>query len=180
MVQRDRVFAHDFNGYWRDIGTIEAYYQANMDLLGKRPLLNLDSRWPILTENIVPNYHTKSREGKIANSLVSLGCIIKGRVENSILSPGVIVDEKAIVSNSVVMANTFIGYHSVINRCICYIGFEAGPLKGEEDITVLGKGVVVPSYTAIGRKCKVLPYVGTDAFRGGLIPTGSTVVRSLP
>jgi ADP-glucose pyrophosphorylase len=97
---------------------------------------------------------------------------------------------KPSVSNSVVMANTFIGYHSVINRCIldegvnvdsfCYIGFEAGPLKGEGDITVLGKGVVVPSYTAIGRKCKVLPYVGTDVFRGGLIPTGSTVVRFLP
>jgi glucose-1-phosphate adenylyltransferase len=185
MVRRDRVFAYEFSGYWQDIGTVEAYYETNMELLGVGPRFSLDSSWPILTDNNVLPTESTNQQTSIENSLISPGCVIKGRVENSILSPGVIIEENAIVRNSVVMANCYIGFHSVIDRCIldegvnigkfCYIGFGPGLLPGNWDITVLGKEVTVPPYTAIGRKCKVLPRVGATAFSTSLVPSGSVV-----
>jgi len=120
----------------------------------------------------------------VVNSLVSPGCVIKGYVENSILSPGVWVDAQAEVWNSVLMPNTFIGYHSVVDTCIidegvnigklCYIGFGKSPLSGDCDITVLGKGVTVPSHTVIGRDSKVLPHVDTSSYQGN--PIGSSPI----
>jgi glucose-1-phosphate adenylyltransferase len=119
----------------------------------------------------------------VVNSLVSPGCIIKGYVENSILSPGVWVDERAEVRNSVLMPNAFIGYHSVVDTCIidervsigklCYIGFGNFLRAGDDDITVLGKGVNVPSHTVIRRNSRVLPHVDTSSFGGNLITSDS-------
>jgi len=181
IVKRDRIFAYEFNDYWQDIGTVEAYYEANMELLRAKPRFSLDSNWPIFAESNEPN-----PEVSIENSLISPGCLIKGRVENSILSPGVRVDENAMVRNSVVMASTSIGYHSVIDRCIldegvnvgkfCYAGFGSGLVSGNREITVLGKDVTVPDYTAIGRRCKILPRVEASAFSAGIVPSGSIVV----
>jgi len=184
MVRRDRVFAYEFSGYWQDIGTVEAYYEANMELLGVQPRFSLDSNWPILTENGTP-FTEMPRQGSIVNSLVSPGCLIKGHVQNSILSPGVCVEDKAEVWDSVIMPNVTIDYHSVVDRCIldegvqvgkfCYIGFGGRLLPGDWDITVLGKEVTVPSGTAIGRKCRVLPRVGIDEFSTSLVHSGSVV-----
>jgi glucose-1-phosphate adenylyltransferase len=185
IVKRDRVFAYEFNGYWQDIGTVEAYYEANMELLRAKPRFSLDSNWPISAESNASPVEP-SPEVSIENSLISPGCLIKGRVENSILSPGVRVEENAVVRDSMVMASTSIGYHSVIDRCIldegvnvgkfCYVGFGSGMASGNREITVLGKDVTVPDYTAIGRRCQVLSHVEASAFSAGIIPSGSTVV----
>jgi glucose-1-phosphate adenylyltransferase len=188
MVKRDRVFAYEYHGYWQDIGTIESYYQANMELLVARPRFGLDGNWPVLSDNSALPVPEGSEDGKVMNSLISPGCIIKGRVVNSILSPGVHVAEQAIVRNSVVMANTFVGYHSVVDSCVldmgvqigkfCYIGFGSSLLPGDCEITVLGKDVVVPSHTAIGRRCRVVPGLGPAAFGAHLVPSGTTLVHS--
>jgi len=187
MVKCDKVFAYEFNGYWQDIGTVEAYYQANMELLLARPRFSLDSNWPVLSDHNALPVPEGSQDSRVVNSLISPGCIIKGRVENSVLSPGVHVEEQAIIRNSIVMANTLVGYHSVVNSCIidegvqigrfCYIGFGSSLLPGDGDITVLGRDVVVPPQTAVGRKCKVLPKVGPGDFRANLVPSG-TIVQS--
>ena len=188
MVKRDKVFAYEFNGYWQDIGTVEAYYQANMELLIARPRFSLDSNWPVLSDHNALPVPEGSQDSKVVNSLISPGCIIKGRVENSVLSPGVHVEEQAIIRNSIVMANTLVGYHSVVDSCIidegvqigrfCYIGFGNSLLPGDGDITVLGKDVVVPPHTAIGRKCKMLPKVGPGDFRANLVPSGTFCPQS--
>jgi glucose-1-phosphate adenylyltransferase len=187
MVKTDRVFAYEFKGYWHDIGTVKAYYEANMELLTLQPRFSLNSDWPILSEsNILPVYRA-IQGGSIVNSLISPGCVIQGHVENSVLSPGVHIAEQALVRNSVVMADTSIGYHSVVDGCIldekvnignfCYIGFGAGLLPGNAEITVLGKDVTVPDLTAIGRKCIIRPGLGTAAFDKRLIPAGTTMVH---
>jgi glucose-1-phosphate adenylyltransferase len=188
MVKLDRVFAFEFKGYWHDIGTIEAYYEANMELLTPRPRFTLDSDWPILNESNILTVCRTNKEGNIINSLISPGCVIDGRVENSVLSPGVHVAEEAIIRNSVVMADASIGYHSIVNGCIvdenvnigkfCYVGFGAGLLPVTREITVLGKDVTVPDHTAIGRKCNIRPGLGPDAFGARLIPAGTTLVHS--
>jgi glucose-1-phosphate adenylyltransferase len=186
-VRRDRVFAYQFKDYWRDIGTAAAYYEANMEIMSQQAHFSVNGRWPVLTaehDSIPPK---DINIGNIVNSIISPGCVIRGHVENSVLSPGVCVEDEAVVRNSVLMSNVSIGYHSVVNRCIldeqvnigkfCYIGFGVDlPVDGREN-TVLGKNVIVPSYTAIGHNCKVLPYVDTDDFISSSVPSGSLVAR---
>jgi glucose-1-phosphate adenylyltransferase len=183
LVRRNKVTAYEFTGYWQDIGTPQAYYAANMELIYACPSFSLNHTRTVLTQplNLPPPEISRGRS--VVNSLLSPGCVIKGRVENSILSPGVWVEEQAEVRNSVLMPEVFVGYHSVVDTCIidegvnirklCNIGFGKSLLSDGGDITVLGKGVNVPSHTAIGRNCRVVPDVDDLSFRGNLVASGS-------
>jgi glucose-1-phosphate adenylyltransferase len=186
MVKSDRVFAYEYHGYWQDIGTIEAYYQANMELLAARPRFSLDGNWPVRNDKSALPVPGGNEDGNVINSLISPGCDIKGRVENSILSPGVHVAEQAIVRNSVVMAGAFIGYSSIVDACVidekviigafCYAGVGAG-LTGNRKVTVLGKDVTMPEHSATGHKYGTAPGLGTDAFGTRLVPIDTTLVH---
>jgi glucose-1-phosphate adenylyltransferase len=186
LVKKDRVFAYEFADYWQDIGTVEAYYKANMELLSPSSSLAFNNR--LAVENS-PAAVSGKGPGKIVNSIISPGCVIKGYVENSILSPGVFVDEQAEVINSVVMDNTHIGFHSIVDTCMldegvtvgkyCYLGFGLSPIPGVCEITTLGKDVKVPPQTAIGRKCKIHPGLGTEAFGSRFVASGTVVSASV-
>jgi len=190
MVKRDRVFAYRFEGYWQDIGTVEAYYDANMELTKEQPCFSLNSATPVMTQEQLLSRPCISGQASIINSLVSPGCVVKGHVENSVLSPQVWVDEQAMVRNSVIMGRTFIGRHSVVDRCVldegvkisdyCYLGFGSSLIPGDCDITVLGKGVTVPPHTAIGRKCKIMPYVETSDFVSNVVTSDSVLSKRSP
>ena len=166
MVGRDRVYGYKYDDFWRDIGTIDAYYDASMELAGNKLPFSLNGTWPILTcENNEPV--KKYPSSVIENSIISPGCVIKGRVENSILSPGVQVDEHAVVKNSILKSNVCVGTRSVVDSCIadeevhigefCYVGFGSNDGHTQEH-TLLGKGASITSHTAIARGCKVMPY----------------------
>jgi glucose-1-phosphate adenylyltransferase len=166
MVGRDRVYGYKYDDFWRDIGTIDAYYDTSMELVGSAPPFSLNGTWPILTcETNEPV--KKYPSSVIENSIISPGCVIKGRVENSILSPGVQVDEYAVVKNSILMSNVCVGTRSVVDSCIadeevhvgefCYVGFGSNHDHMAE-YTLLGKGASITSHTAIARGCKVMPY----------------------
>ena len=136
MIQEDRnVFAYPFLDenrkeglYWRDVGTLDAYYQANMDLVGVDPQLNLyDQEWPIRT--FQPQYPppkfvfaedgSGARRGTALDSTVSQGCIISGgRVQRSILSPGVRINSFAEVEDSILFEGVVVGRHARIRRAI--------------------------------------------------------------
>lgn len=168
MVRQGEVFAYRFNGYWRDIGTIEAFYAANMELIRQKPLLSFNGAWPVLTTENNHQSPQRVQQSGIKNSIIGHGCVIKGCVENSILSSGVQVDEQAVIRNSVLMADTIVGYHSVVDHSIVdeqvsigrfsYIGFEASTARDNKSITILGKRVSVPSHTAVIRSCRIQPY----------------------
>ncbi len=125
-------------GYWRDVGTLDSYFDAQMDLCAVHPVFNLyNSQWPILTQ--VPSQppakfvHNDDRVGRAINSLVSNGVIVSGAyVNESVLSPGVRVDDWATVDRSVVLHSTRIGPHAVVRDAI------------------LDKNVVVPESVAVG------------------------------
>ena len=132
MIKRDRVFAFDFRkgdrggmGYWRDVGTIDAYFEANMDLVSVTPQLNLyDPQWPIFTyQSSDPPAKTvleeEGRMGTAINSILSNGCIISGgSVKRSILSPRVAVHSYAEVEDSILLEGVDIGRHAKIRRTI--------------------------------------------------------------
>jgi glucose-1-phosphate adenylyltransferase len=135
MIQNSRVYAfkfHDENKkavkYWRDIGTLDAYWEANMDLVAVDPLFNMyDQMWPIRTYQgqfppakfVFADDYEGGRMGIALDSIVCGGCIISGaRVQNSVLSPNVLVQDHAEVRESVVMENVVVGEHCRIRRAI--------------------------------------------------------------
>jgi len=159
ILNRNRMFAYRFNDYWQDIGTIEAYYGANMQFIRMLPSISLNGHWPILTTG----YHVVPPKlinlSNVKNNLLGAGCSIDGEVENSVLLPGVTVYKNATVRNSIVMSNTVIGSHSTVDHTIldegvnlgrfCYVGFSDGPSEEHKGITVLGQGVSMPDYSAV-------------------------------
>ena len=187
MVGRDKVNAYEFTGYWQDIGTPQAYCAANMELVRAQPRFSLDGTRPVLTQRLNLPPARISDQATVVNSLVSPGCVIKGYVKDSILSPGVLVDERAEVWNSLLMSNTSVGCHSVVDTCVideevnigkeCYIGFGKSLLAEGDDITVLGKGVNVPSHTVIRRNSRVLPHEDASSLGGGLVIPSSALLQ---
>ncbi len=164
-IGKDRVFAFDFRqgdfggtGYWRDVGTIDAYYEANMDLISVTPQLNLyDSQWPILTYQF-PSPPAKTvwmeegRVGSALNSIISNGCIISGgNVKRSILSPKVTVHSFAEVEDSILLEGVDVGRNAKIKRTIIDKevqipeGMEIGYHLDEDAkrFTVTASGIVV-------------------------------------
>jgi glucose-1-phosphate adenylyltransferase len=190
MVKRDKVFAYRYRNYWQDIGTLEAYYQANMEVVSELAPFSLDGGWPVLTKGTNLPPPAILPPGIVSRSIVSPGCLIRGEVTSSILSPGVTVEERAIVRNSVIMANSIVGEHSVIDRCVldeevnvgkfCYLGLGTSLISGNWDITVVGRSVTVPPFTAVGRNCKILPNVGAGDFTTNVVSMGSVVSPRLP
>jgi glucose-1-phosphate adenylyltransferase len=167
MVKGNRLFAYTYNDYWQDIGTVNAYYDANIELTRYVPALTLNSNWPVLTLDDHIPYTKVISKNDIANSIVGRDCVIKGRVENSVLSPSVRVEENAVVRNSIVMAGTVIGANSIVDGAIldeqvtvgdfCYIGFGSKSALEGKNPAVIGKGSIIPSHTAVGRNCTIPP-----------------------
>lgn len=119
LQEKERMFAYDFKGYWKDVGTIESYWQANMDLLCPEPSLNLnDTSWRIYSVNptLPPQYIAQS--ARVSHSLVNEGCMVLGEVDNSVLFPGVSVGEGSIIKDSIIMPNVKIGANVTIEKAI--------------------------------------------------------------
>lgn len=144
MIKGDlEVYAYKFKGYWRDVGTVESLWQANMDLLKEDNQLNLyDNEWKVYTKNPNIQPHYIGKEGIVKGSLLNEGCIVNGEVTNSVLFSGVHVGENAKVKDSVVLPNVIIADHSVIEKALIMENkvIQAGKRIGEEnskDITVV-------------------------------------------
>jgi glucose-1-phosphate adenylyltransferase len=185
LIKKHRVFAYTYNGYWQDIGTVEAYYLASMELTRTLPSFSLDSNWPIHTrDNILPSVYMNT-QGSTNRSIISRDCIVEGEVEDSIISPGVKVEKNAVIKNSVVMANSIIESDSIVDRCIldedvhigrsCKIGIGTSLLPGNWDISIIGKGTYIPANTIIGRNCKIMPHVKSEDFISFAVPPGTVL-----
>lgn len=117
LKSNEKMYAYKFNGYWKDVGTIDSLWQANMDLLGENGF-ELSENWIIYSRHAEKPPHYVSRDAVVKNSIVSEGAVILGAVENSIIFSGVTVGENAFVKDSVIMADVEIGENCVINYSI--------------------------------------------------------------
>ena len=140
-----RMFAYPFDGYWKDVGTADSLWEANMELLEPNPAIALsDDSWKIYSRNANEPPHYIGSQAKVSSSLISEGCEIYGQVENSVLFSGVSVGPGACVRDSVVMANTEIGDEAQVRRSIIDEDAVLAPgcrVGGDGDLTVLGQGV---------------------------------------
>lgn len=114
-----RMYAWPFEGYWKDVGTVESYWESNMDLLDKDNTLGIhDRNWRIYTRNLnLPPQHV-AKTAVVKNSMLNEGCVVKGEVRNSILSTGVIVEEGAVVTDSVILTNAVISANAKVNKAV--------------------------------------------------------------
>lgn len=172
LEENMRLFAYRFNGYWKDVGTIESYWAANMELIRALPEFNLyDDFWQIYTDaDHQPPLYTGPKS-EVRTSLISEGCEIYGSVFNSVLGPEVFVDEGAVIRDSIIMERCKIGKDSIIDRCIldegCNIGQNVTMGRGDNvpnaqkpdvydtGITVLGHNATVPDNVTIGKNCVI-------------------------
>jgi glucose-1-phosphate adenylyltransferase len=197
-IRRDQVYAYPFNGYWRDVGTIQAYWQANMDLLntesgispeqwGTRPNPDADGR---AADRAPARF---GRDCRVVNSLISAGCVIHGEVENSVLAPGVVVARGAVVRDAVIIDDCRILEDAVVDLAImdkrvnvgrgAVVGCGAGkdcpneayPTHLYTGITLIGKDAGIPDESCIGRNCIVAPGKKPADFPNLKILAGSSV-----
>lgn len=142
-----RLYTYRFEGYWKDVGTVDSLWEANMDLLSSENELDLnDPDWKIYTEDVATVPHFVGNTGKINNAYINQGCLINGEVNNSVLFTNVKVAEGAVVNDAVLMPEVEIGEGAVIHRAIIAQGIkvDAGAVVGDpnsESIELISKRV---------------------------------------
>jgi glucose-1-phosphate adenylyltransferase len=168
MVENAKIYTYTFDSYWRDIGTVASYWQANMDMISMPQSFLYDVNWPIYTKELETPPSRISDRANVVDCLLATGCIIEGHVEHSILSPRVRIARGAVVRDSVLMSDTVIGRDSVVDRAIldegviveegCHIGYGSDyhasrqrPRISSTGLTLISKNTKIPSGVTIGR-----------------------------
>lgn len=146
----EKMMCYEFEGYWKDVGTISSLYDANMDLLGDTPNFQVDEKsWIIRSRNPIAPPHYVSDKARVVNSAIVSGCEIAGTVENSVLSHHVEIEEGAVVKNSILFASVKICKNAVVENAIIaeYAvveeGATVGAITSDKKITVIGGGYTV-------------------------------------
>lgn len=144
LAEGEVMQSYTHAGYWKDVGTVDSLWEANMDLLGPNPKLDLrDSRWPVYSPFKIQPPHFIAASARVTDSLINQGCTILGEVEHCVVFSGVYVAEGAKVKNSVLMPDAYIGAQAQINRAIVDSQARIGSgvqIGGEgEPIVIAGK-----------------------------------------
>ncbi len=146
----EKMMAYKFEGYWKDVGTIESLYEANMDLLGDKPKFDItDSTWKIQSRSPLAPPQCIGECAKTNNSIIMSGCEINGTVENSVLSSDVVVGKGAKIKNSVIMSDVIvedgadIEYAIIDSGCIIKKNAKVGSESQSNNIAVIGSNVTI-------------------------------------
>ncbi|WP_018143533.1 glucose-1-phosphate adenylyltransferase [Alloscardovia criceti] len=143
----ERVYTYSFNGYWKDVGTIDSLWEANMEYIGENNVLNSrDRSWKIYSKNLISPPHFIDSQAVVKDSLVVDGCFVSGEVRHSILSTNVQVKNGAVIEDSFVMSGAIIGQGAHIKRAIIGENAVIGDdvvIDGTDEIQIVGYNEVV-------------------------------------
>ncbi len=197
-IDNDNVFAYPFYGYWRDVGTIQSYWEANMDLLKPESGISPE-QWQICTNVEADNRRADRpasrylRRADVRNSLISAGCVINGTVINSVLSPGVVVEEGAVVRDSILFRDCVVEKNATLDLVIsdkltrfgagCSVGIGKNhdianrlhPKHLYTGITLIGEFAHIPPQMRIGRNCIVRCRATPELFTMPLLQDGESI-----
>ena len=158
LAAGEKMFAYSFDGYWKDVGTISSLWEANMDMLGDKPVLSLrDEKWRIYSRHGASSPQFIGDSAVVQNSVVTEGCEIFGTVRNSVLGIGVRVEAGAVVENSVIMSGSVIESGATVQYAILDENVQVGkgctigaPDAGSNQIAVVGAGIHLADQTTVG------------------------------
>ncbi len=191
----NRLFAYEFNGYWKDVGTLGSYWEANMELIDIIPEFNLyEEYWKIYTKSdtLPPQYI--SGEARIEKSIISEGAEIYGEVVNSVIGTGVRVGKGSVIHDSIIMKDTEIGENVVINKSIIAENVKIGnnavlgtgdevPNKLEAKIysfglVTIGDRSVIPENVRIGKNTAISGITEASDYPDGVLASGETIMKA--
>lgn len=188
------IFAYEFNGYWKDVGTLYSYWQSNMELIALIPEFNLyEEYWKIYTQTDNPAPQFISTHSHVERSVISEGCEIHGEIYNSIIGAGVTVEHGAVISNSIIMANTVVGENTHIDQAVVAENVEIGKDcvigTGEyqdsvydsrvycSDLATIGENSLIPDGVSIGRNTAIYGKTELSDYPDGFLQSGGAIIR---
>lgn len=190
----ERLFAYEFNGYWKDVGTLGSYWEANMELIDVVPEFNLyEEFWRIYTKGdiIVPDYIADT--AVIDRCIIGEGTEVYGEIHNSVIGSGVRIEEGAVVRDSIIMKDSYIGRNTVLDKAIVAenvsIGADCTIGTGEEapnvykpnvygfGIATIGENSVIPSGVTIGRNTAVIGETCAEDYENGQLVSGGVIIK---
>jgi glucose-1-phosphate adenylyltransferase len=197
MLGRERLATHRFRGYWQDVGTIKSYFDTSVELLDPNSPLDLPN-WNVRTNlfegglgDHAPAFVAPG--ARVRHATLARGCRIYGTVEDSILSPGVVVAEGAVVRDSIIMHHGRVGAGALVEHVVAdkevTIGREARlgdsslgndinrifPTHLDQGITIIGKHAAIPDRCRVGRNCCIFPSAALASLEIERLPSGETV-----
>ena len=190
-----RLFAYEYNGYWKDVGTLGSYWEANMELIDIIPEFNLyEEFWKIYTNSeILPPQYISS-QSVIERSIIGNGSEIYGEVHNSVIGSGVTIEEGTVVRDSIIMKDVTIGKGCVMDKSIiaekCKIGDNVTLGIGSDvpnklkpaiysfGLVTIGENSVVPSGVQIGKNTAISGVTSKEDYPNGVLDSGETLIKA--
>lgn len=194
MLAEDKnIYLSRYEGHWRSIRDFRSYWKGNIEITEDYPALNLyDEKWPIFTRSEEKPPVKLGNDSHIKKSLISNGAIVNGRVENSVISPGVFIEEDAVVKNSIILNNCTIRKNSIIDNTIIdknveikentRIGYGNDMTKNtdneiilDEGLNLIAKDISIDSNITVNRNCRINKDIKTGQFENNEVKSGSTI-----
>lgn len=192
--KKQRLFAYEYNGYWKDVGTLGSYWEANMELIDIIPEFNLyEEYWKIYTNSGILPPHYISDQSAVEKSIIGNGCDIYGEVRSSVISSGVTIGKGSVVRDSIIMKDAVIGDHCVIDKAIIAENVQIGdnvtlgtgsdtPNKMRPDIygfglVTIGEDSVIPSDVQIGKNTAISGVTSKEDYINGELASGETLIK---
>ena len=191
----ERIFAYEYNGYWKDVGTLGSYWEANMELIDIIPEFNLyEEYWKIYTRSdIIPPQYI-APEAVIDRSIIGEGTEIYGEVHNSVIGAGVTIEVGAVVRDSIVMRNSVVGAGAKVDKAIVAedttigAGAELGvgeyapstydPKVYQFDLVTIGEHSVIPENVKIGKNTAISGVTVLEDYPDGLLASGDSIIKA--
>ena len=190
-----RIFAYEYNGYWKDVGTLSSYWEANMELIDIIPIFNLyEEFWKIYTktDTIPPQYIAK--DAYIEKSIIGDGTEVYGRVFNSVIGSGVVIEEGCVIRDSIIMNNSHIGKNTTITKSIIAedvtigenvelgVGEEAENVKFPKiyncGLVTIGEWSVIPDNVKVGKNTAISGETTLQDYPNGELPGGGIIIKA--
>lgn len=193
LESKHNLFAYEFDGYWKDVGTLEAYWQANMQLIDLVPEFNLyEAYWKIYTKCVIKPPQFIARGASVEKCILSEGSEIYGHIYNSVVGMNVIVEKDAVIKDSIIMNDVVIKAGAEIVRSIVAeravvgegtkVGFgehlvnDEYPNIYESGLSVIGEETHVPDHITIGKNCAVSGVLKKEQFENDVLQSGKNII----
>lgn len=193
--KQDRIFAFEYNGYWKDVGTLGSYWEANMELIDLIPVFNLyEEFWRIYTNSTTLPPQYISSDSVIERSIISEGCDIAGEVYNSVIGANVTIKKGAVIRDSIVMQNTTIEAGAYLEKAIVAenvvigagsrvgVGAEAESRLDKKiysfGIATIGENSVIPKNVTIGKNTAISGVTDESDYTNGELPSGDYIIKA--